>query len=55
VSIGVYANALFVLGLVGRLGDVADRARDEVGLALDDERLPQRARRPKPRQPTGDQ
>src|SRR5687768_7707228 len=46
VSIGVYANTLFALGLVDRLGMVADRVHDEVGLALEDERLPQRARRP---------
>lgn len=55
VSVGVYANALFVLGLVERLGDVADRAHDEVGLALDDERLPKRARRARPRKTTGDE
>jgi hypothetical protein len=47
VSIGVYANVLFALGLVERLGDVADRAHDQVGLALDDGRLPQRALRAK--------
>lgn len=46
VSIGVYANVLFALGLVERLGDVADRAYDEVGQALEDERLPKRARLP---------
>jgi transcriptional regulator with XRE-family HTH domain len=46
VSIGIYANALFALGLVERLGMVADRVHDEVGLTLEDERLPQRARRP---------
>jgi len=45
VSIGVYANALYALGLVDRLGLVADRAYDEVGLDLQDERLPKRARR----------
>ena len=45
VSIGVYANALFALGLVERLGMVADVAHDEIGLDLDGGRLPQRARR----------
>ncbi|MNC96927.1 hypothetical protein D3C83_144300 [compost metagenome] len=45
VSIGIYANALFALGLIERLAMVADHAHDEVGLALDDQRLPQRARR----------
>jgi transcriptional regulator with XRE-family HTH domain len=46
VSMGVYANVLYALGLVERLGMVADRAHDEVGQALEAERLPQRARRP---------
>jgi hypothetical protein len=56
VSIGVYANALFALGLVERLGMVADRAHDEVGQALEDERLPQRARRRSaPRKAQGDE
>lgn len=45
VSIGIYATALFVLGLVDRLGALADASTDEVGLALDEERLPQRVRR----------
>jgi transcriptional regulator with XRE-family HTH domain len=45
VSMGVYATALFVLGLADRLGDVADPRADEVGLALDEARLPQRVRR----------
>ena len=45
VSIAVYANALFVLGMVDRLGAIADASKDEVGLALDEERLPQRVRR----------
>lgn len=51
VSIGIYANALFALGLTDRLGMVADRAYDEVGLALEDERLPKRARRRSPPSP----
>lgn len=45
VSIGVYANVLYALGLVERLGEVADRSHDTVGQALEDERLPKRARR----------
>jgi hypothetical protein len=56
VSIGVYANALFALGLVERLGRVADRTHDEVGQALEDERLPQRVRRRStPRKKPGDE
>jgi len=42
VSLGIYANVLFVLGLVDRLGDLADASRDAVGLELEGERLPQR-------------
>ncbi|HEV7589359.1 MAG TPA: hypothetical protein VGO40_14680 [Longimicrobium sp.] len=44
VSIAVYATALFCLGMVDRLGELADASMDEVGLALDEERLPQRVR-----------
>lgn len=45
VSIAVYANVLFCLGMVDRLGELADASADDVGLALDEERLPQRVRR----------
>jgi transcriptional regulator with XRE-family HTH domain len=56
VSIGVYASALFALGLVEQLGMVADRAHDEVGQDLEDERLPKRARRRStPRKTTPDE
>lgn len=51
VSIGIYANALYALGFVERLAMVADRSHDEVGLDLEDERLPQRARRRSPSSP----
>lgn len=44
VSLGIYATILFVLGLADRLGDLADPLTDGVGLSLDSERLPQRAR-----------
>lgn len=44
VSFGVYAMALFVLGLGDSLTDVIDARRDELGLALDVERLPKRIR-----------
>jgi hypothetical protein len=44
VSLGIYATVLFVLGLVPRLADLADARDDEVGLQLDEERLPQRIR-----------
>ena len=42
VAMGAYAMALFVLGFGGALGDVADVRRDDVGLQLDEERLPKR-------------
>jgi transcriptional regulator with XRE-family HTH domain len=46
VAMGTYATALFVLGLISRLGDLTDVRHDDVGLQLEDERLPQRIRRP---------
>jgi len=39
VSIGIYATVLSLLGLVDRLGDVADRSTDELGLDMDEIRL----------------
>ena len=53
-SLGAYANVLFVLGLIDRLGGVADPAQDAVGLALEEERLPRRVRIPRPKAPKGD-
>jgi len=44
VSLGNYAMALFALGLVDRLGDLADPRHDAVGLELEEERLPERVR-----------
>ena len=46
VSFGNYANVLFVLGMAERLGDLADVRTDVVGLELEEERLPQRIRKP---------
>ncbi|MPZ16409.1 MAG: helix-turn-helix domain-containing protein [Luteitalea sp.] len=45
VSLGSYATALFVLGLVQRLEHLADPGQDELGLALEEEHLPRRIRR----------
>ncbi len=42
VSMGAYAQALFVLGFGTPLGDLADQLADEAGLLLDAERLPKR-------------
>lgn len=44
VSVGVYATMLFVLGLVEGLGELAAPHNDGVGVALEEERLPQRIR-----------
>lgn len=44
VSLGAYAMALFVLGFGDLLGDVVDPRRDDQGLLLDEDRLPQRVR-----------
>lgn len=54
VSLGIYATLLFVLGLVDRLESLADLRTDEVGLALDEERLPQRIRLPRRAQPSSE-
>lgn len=44
VSLGIYATVLFVLGMIDRLGDLADPKHDSVGLALEEEHLPERIR-----------
>lgn len=44
VAMGTWATVLFALGLADRLRDLAAPGRDEVGLALEDERLPIRVR-----------
>jgi transcriptional regulator with XRE-family HTH domain len=49
VSVGAFATALFILGLAGRLERLAEPGEDELALALDEERLPQRIRKRKDR------
>lgn len=44
VMLGAYAMALFVLGFGDVLRDVVDASKDDVGLMLDEERLPKRVR-----------
>jgi hypothetical protein len=44
VAMGAYAMTLFVLGFGAALGDLTDARRDDVGLLLDEERLPKRVR-----------
>ena len=51
VSLGIYATVLFVLGLEGRVADLADVRHDAVGLDLEAEALPKRIRARRPRAP----
>jgi transcriptional regulator with XRE-family HTH domain len=51
VGLGVYAMALFVLGFGDPLKALIDVSRDDVGLLLDEERLPKRVRMKKARVP----
>lgn len=44
VSLGIYATVMFVLGLATRIADLADSRGDDVGLQLEEERLPKRVR-----------
>ena len=50
VSMGGYALVLFALGMPDRLATLASARDDEVGLALDEERLPKRVYLPGRRQ-----
>lgn len=47
VAIGTLATATFILNLHERLANLAAPAQDELGLSLDEQRLPQRIHRPK--------
>jgi transcriptional regulator with XRE-family HTH domain len=47
VALGTYAMTFFVLGLSEVLGEILDARRDDQGLLLDVERLPQRVRTPR--------
>lgn len=51
VSMGIYATVLFVLGMSERISELADPARDTVGLSLEHEQLPKRIRLPRGSQP----
>ncbi len=55
VALGIYATVLFVLGLVERVGDLADVRNDPTGLQLEEELLPKRIRTPKPQTNSNDQ
>lgn len=45
VAMWVYANIVFVLGLINRLEKLADHKEDSMGLLLEEEILPKRIRR----------
>lgn len=47
VAIGTLVTAAFVLNLHDRLADLAAPATDEVGISLDEQRLPKRIHRKK--------
>ncbi len=49
VAASIYASVLFVLGLVDRIGELADARNDATGLQLEEEHLPKRIRTPKAR------
>lgn len=44
VALGTFATAAYILGLHDRLANLAAPASDELGLSLDERRLPQRIR-----------
>jgi len=51
VAVGTYATVLFVLGMIDRVGDLADVRQDAVGLELEEEHLPKRIRLSRRRTP----
>ena len=44
VGIGTLSDVLVVFGLIDRMADLIDARKDELGMALDAERLPRRGR-----------
>ena len=48
VALGTLVTATFILKLHDRLANLAAPNRDELALSLDEQRLPQRIRRPRP-------
>ncbi len=52
VSLGIYATVLFILGLDKRLADLADVRADDIGLSLEEERLPQKIYLPRRKRET---
>ena len=52
VSLGIYATVLFILGLDKRLADLADIRTDDIGLGLEEDRLPQKIYLPRRKRET---
>jgi transcriptional regulator with XRE-family HTH domain len=52
VSLGIYATVLFILGLDKRLADIADVRADDIGLGMDEDRLPKRIYLPRRKRDT---
>lgn len=48
VAVGTLVTAAFVLQLHDRLANLASPASDDLALSMDERRLPQRIRRPRP-------
>lgn len=48
VSFGSYAMVIFILGLISNLANLIEATKDELGLDLEAENLPQRVRFPQP-------
>jgi hypothetical protein len=48
VSMSAYATVMFILGMIDRLAEIADPKFDEVGMSLEEERLPKRIRSKSP-------
>ena len=44
VSMGAYLSVLAILGLASKLGEIADRVHDTLGLDLEEDQLPKRIR-----------
>lgn len=53
VSVGLVAQALFVLGELEKISSLLDTANDEIGLSLMNEQLPLRIRSKGGKPPTG--
>src|SRR6266446_4179841 len=52
VSLGIYATVLFILGLHKSLADIADVRGDDIGLGLEEDRLPRKIYLPRRKRET---